>query len=784
MKYKDITFTKGVDYTVTYSDNVEPGTGKINITGNSSILSGTATKTFYIGYLSITGATVESIPNQVYTGSAIQPAVVVKDGSKTLVKGTDYTVAYYQNTDITNYARATITGTGHYNGSITVYFKIVGKPMSSATISSISAQTYTGSALKPAVTVKYGSTTLTLNTDYTVTYTNNINAGTATVTVTGKGTYSGTKTATFTISGKSISSATVSSISNQAYTGSAIKPSVTVKDGTKLLTSGTDYTVSYSGNVNAGTATVTITGKGNYSGTKTATFKITAKSLSGATVSSISDYTYTGSAITPSVVVKDGTKTLTLNTDYTVSYSNNVNAGTATVTITGKGNYSGTRTTTFNIVSDTTGFTVSSIADQTYTGAAITPSVTVKSGSKTLTLNTDYTVSYSNNINVGKATVTIRGKGNYSGTKTVTFKIVQVTTVLTILTINDFTYTGSAQTPGITVRCGAKNLTETTEYTVSYSNNINAGQATVTVTGVGNYAGKTATAYFNILAKSIAGATISSIADKEYTGSAIKPSVTVKDGSKKLVSGTDYTVSYSNNVEPGTAKVTVKGKGNYTGSKSITFTITKSSEGPEYEWVEISKKWYLKDRSGNYVKGFTVVDGATYYMDETGVMQTGWKLLDGNWYYFTLSGNMLTGWQKINNVWYFLDASGKMLTGWQEDGGKWYYMDSSGAMLTGWQEIGGKWYYMNYSGIMQTGWQSIGGSWYYFTSSGVMQTGWLLSGGEWYYLKDSGAMATKWLLIGGKWYWFGTNGDMAYSTSIEIDGKVYDFDANGVCTNP
>ena len=228
----------------------------------------------------------------------------------------------------------------------------------------------------------------------------------------------------------------VSSVADQTYTGLAIAPAVTVTDGTKTLTSGTDYTLSYSNNTNVGTATITITGIGDYAGTKTLNFRINAKSVSGFTLSSIAAQTYTGSALTPSLTVKDGTKTLTNGTDYSLSYSNNTNAGTATVTLTGKGNYTGTRSTTFTISAKAvSALTVSSIADQTYTDSAITPAVTVKDGTKTLTKGTDYTLSYSNNTNVGTATVTITGKGNYTGTKKVTFAITEKITPPTLAAI-------------------------------------------------------------------------------------------------------------------------------------------------------------------------------------------------------------------------------------------------------------------------------------------------------------------------------------------------------------
>ena len=150
-----------------------------------------------------------------------------------------------------------------------------------------------------------------------------------------------------------ISKATVTGISNKTYTGKAITQTPTVKLGTTTLKSGTDYTVSYKNNKNAGTATVTIKGTGNYTGTVTKTFKINPASIAKATVSGLANKTYTGKAITQTPTVKLGTTTLKSGTDYTVTYKNNKNVGTATVTITGKGNYTGTVSKTFKINANT-----------------------------------------------------------------------------------------------------------------------------------------------------------------------------------------------------------------------------------------------------------------------------------------------------------------------------------------------------------------------------------------------------------------------------------------------
>ena len=165
------------------------------------------------------------------------------------------------------------TEDGNKTATVTVIVKAIS--MNKASITGLSAKTYTGKAITQTPTVKLGTTTLKSGTDYTVAYKNNKNVGTATVTITGKGNYEGTVTKTFKINPASIAKATVTGISNKSYTGKEIKPTPTVKVGTTTLKSGTDYTVAYKNNVKIGTATVTITGKGNYTGTVSKTFKIT-----------------------------------------------------------------------------------------------------------------------------------------------------------------------------------------------------------------------------------------------------------------------------------------------------------------------------------------------------------------------------------------------------------------------------------------------------------------------------------------------------------------------------
>uniref|UniRef100_UPI0040296925 Ig-like domain-containing protein n=1 Tax=Ruminococcus bicirculans (ex Wegman et al. 2014) TaxID=1160721 RepID=UPI0040296925 len=147
----------------------------------------------------------------------------------------------------------------------------------------------------------------------------------------------------------SISKASVTlSTSTYAYDGKAKKPGVTVKLNGKTLKNGTDYTVSYSNNTKVGTATVKITGKSNYTGSVSKTYSI-KNNFKKATVSGISNKSYTGKNITQSITAKYNGKTLKNGTDYTVSYSSNKSIGTATVKIAGKGSYTGTITKTLKI---------------------------------------------------------------------------------------------------------------------------------------------------------------------------------------------------------------------------------------------------------------------------------------------------------------------------------------------------------------------------------------------------------------------------------------------------
>ena len=429
----------------------------------------------------------------------------------------------------------------------------------------------------------------------------------------------------------------------------------------------------------------------------------------------------------------------------------------------------------------------------------------------------DKTVAWSSS-NEEVASVDSNGKvtAHKAGTATITAKVGDKTATCTVtvekssfgdaeisLSNDSFTYDGKEKKPSVTVKIGGK---EISDYSVSYSNNVNAGTAKVTVTATGDYHG-TKELTFTIHKANVQDASVSGLSDKTFNGKGQTQDVSVKVNGRTL-SGSDYSVSYSNNVQPGTATMTIKGKGNYTGSKNFTFkvkmkagwtqvgstwyygnsngTMVKDGWVDGYymdkngvwvpgvqppQWIKSGNRWWYRHMDGSYTRSnWEQINGKWYYFDASGWMLTGWQFVNGRWYYMDASGAMQTGWQRINNTWYYLNSSGAMLTGWAYVGNKWYYMNGSGAMQTGWQHINGRWYYLDASGAMQTGWKLLNGKWYYMNTSGAMQTGWQHIDGKWYYLNDSGAMLTGWQKINGKWYYMYSNGAMAENTWV---GKYF-----------
>ncbi|SEA54542.1 hypothetical protein SAMN04487851_10837 [Prevotella sp. tc2-28] len=579
----DGTIMKANDYTVINSGNVNQGTYYVTVIGQGNYkgtITNVAQTKYTITPLSIAEADVNlyELPSYVYDGTAKNPSVREVLVNNYVVPTTGYDVSYGTNI-VAGPASITITGKGNFTGTKTVNFTIAQKDITSDMILlSNTEYIYTGELKKPEVTVKQGETTLTLDTDYTLSNNGGIYVGQYNVTVTGKGNYTGTASQTYNIIAQEAGSFVVTlSTESVVYTGGEQKPAVTVKKGDVTLNEGTDYTVMYIDNINVGMATVTVRGKGNYEGTVNKTFFITPKTLTGDMVTlSASSFTYNGVQQRPGVTVSDH-DFLTSN-DYYITNEGGVNIGSYNVIITGKSNYTGTVTKQFSITPlslNDANIVLYEMASNIYDGKPKNPGVREVTVGTLVVPTTGYTTSVSPNINVGTVTVTVTGKDNFTGSAETTFVIMPkpLTSSMMTLTPTVFNYNGTVQKPSVTVKDGKVILTEDTDYTLTNEGGKEAGTYEVTVKGIGNYTDEATQSF--IIVSSGANTFVVTLETSEYTfdGTAHKPAVTVTMEERTLSEGTDYTLTYSKNTNAGTALVTVKGVGDYTGEQVKTFTI-------------------------------------------------------------------------------------------------------------------------------------------------------------------------------------------------------------------
>ena len=188
----------------------------------------------------------------------------------------------------------------------------------------------------------------------------------------------------------------------------------------------------------------------------------------------------------------------------------------------------------------------------------------------------------------------------------------------------------------------------------------------------------------------------------------------------------------------------------------------------EIGWEKIGNKWYYMRETGQYAcNTFLTINGKTYRFGNDCTMHTGWFQFENDWLFFDrLSGEKLSNcWLKDNGNWYYLDEEGRMVTGWLKSGNVWYYLSESGAMVTNWKQIDGVWYFFKSNGAMAAN-EWCGGYW-------------LIAYGSWTY-----PYKASWYQNSKGWWYGDTSGWYAKNATYRIDGKDYNFDSNGYCTNP
>ena len=580
-----------------------------------------------------------------------------------------------------------ITGKGNYSGTTEEYFEIRQDDISmSAERWDTSAVTvaYTGKPQKPQPVIRefFGRAQLK-NSNYTIAYyqkndeqrANPLSSvqeeGEYVIRCTGKGNYAGVAECSLTVTKlKLVGKLKVSKIPDQPYTGEEIRPLddpemmkyFTVKDGGKLLEKDVDYSIEdYYYNIEAGTGEVWIEGipEAGYAGERRITFKITGTPIRKAVVTGLAASVYNGKPQMPELrltiekTVNGEQTTIDLKEgiynddydyyedgDYRLSWQKNENAGTATVTIKGVGGYTGTVKKTFkigkyDIAKNEGGKFTASLEETSFPyekgGVKAKPVVTFQAGDGsllTLTEGKDYTLSYKQHTGLTKegrrAEITVKGKGNFSGTyqSKLYHEIVPQDIGKLTLTAQDKVWKNKKNiyaTKVAVTDVNGKALKTGTDYdktfTYTYANDTEVQDASANGAAVNRHAGDTVeqndiipvgavlkvkvtakegSCYmgslegeYRITKASIASAKVT-VPVQEYTGKPVTldgEEITVKIGGETLMcsqNGQDgqweiVPDSYKNNVKKGTASVTIRGLGDYGGTKTVRFKIRAQS---------------------------------------------------------------------------------------------------------------------------------------------------------------------------------------------------------------
>ncbi len=365
----------------------------------------------------------------------------------------------------------------------------------------------------------------------------------------------------------------------------------------------------------------------------------------------IADVTYTGKALKPPVTVYDGKTLLTLGRDYTVSYKKNTKpTDQAEAVIKGKGNYAGNTTKNFKIVPK-------NIADEDIlipnlyvkapkAGKSVTVAPVVTRNGKKLTKKDFAVDSIQDNAGSkvdrvtqpGTYTVAVKGvdANGYTGTKEIQLVVLNSSQVLMsavkVTGIQNKIYTGDKVVPEFTVKYGQETLEADKDYKV-FCDSVEVGTATAVIKGIGEkYVGeKTVTFKITGTVLKPANVQLENASNLYYTGNAIEPVVKISDAEQNR----DFTVSYDKNVKAGTATVTVKGIGKYTGTVKKTFKIAPFDiqQNPEGKL-----SYQTAGMEVPYMKG-----GSKLKASDLKAVFNGKNLVEGTDYTLVYSGNKKLG---------------------------------------------------------------------------------------------------------------------------------------------
>lgn len=410
--------------------------------------------------------------------------------------------------------------------------------------------------------------------------------------------------------------------------------------------------------------------------------------------------TYVGTALTPDVKVTYKNTLLKEDRDYYLVYKNNKNAGQAIIEIIGIGGYSGETQINFEILpADISGESVTVITeDIVYTGKAIEPAIKIPGYEE----GRDYIVAYADNIEPGIATIYVMGEGNYSG-KIITEFVIEKGEVsqqqLVGLETKQYKYTGNAVEPEV----GLKGFEKDVHYQVVYENNVDVGTASVQITGIGPFTG-TRIESFEIVPADISEMSVT--LDKTsyvYTGKAIRPAVKIAG----LTEGKDFTVTYTDNKDIGTGRITIAGTGNYTGSIISKFTITKPKvpsltkstaalhnkyntiraswtkvkgvTGYKVMWKKAAAaKWNSKRVSGSYATMSGLTSGAKYTVKIIPYVSVNGKFFEGKG-----TSRVVYTLKQLNKPSLKKSSAGKVKVSWKNINGETGYQISRALKQTG-----------------------------------------------------------------------------------------------------